>query len=205
MASLDCSIAFLSLGTTRVLRKDVGNKKGAGEVGNRTERWATVLSAGFALVMLLTTQPGIASQYAPGVMQRTIAVRQAGRTAHHLPQELPEVDGYGAHPLPELIGEIVWVRPEGHDRWYSILIVDTANHADGGLAFQAYGRSRRLSHTQGEWVRAQIRAGTLIPRIPLEIDYELARAWNTVGRGIRIEVAYTPPADAMPEEAAPDG
>ena len=83
------------------------------------------------------------------------------------------------------------------------MIVDTANHADGGLGFQAYGYSRRFSYAQGEAVRAQIRAGTLIPRIPLEIDYELARTWNTVGRGIRIEVAYTSPYDVTHETPVP--
>jgi hypothetical protein len=141
-------------------------------------------------VGLSTIYPGIASQYAPGVMQRTIRVRQSGRTAYHLPEQLPEVDGYAAHPLPEMIGKIVWVRPVNTDRWYSILIVDTAEPTDGGLAFQAYGRAFPLSRAQGESIRAQIRAGQLIPRVPLEVNYELAAEWKTVGRGIQIEVAY---------------
>ena len=140
--------------------------------------------------MLLNVYPGIASQYAPGVMQRTILVRQSGRTAHDLPMRLPEVDGYAAHPLPEMIGEIVWVRPENSSDWYSVLIVDTADPANGGLAFQAYGKSYPLSAAQGEWIRSQIRSGELIPRVPLEVNYELAQAWNTVGKGIEIEIAY---------------
>jgi hypothetical protein len=143
------------------------------------------------LVMVLSSvYPGIASQYAPGVMQRTIRVRQAGRTAHDLPLELPEVDGYAAHPLPEMIGEIVWVRPVGESRWYSILIVDTAEPSNGGLAFQAYGRSFPLSVARANVVRSQIRSGELIPRIPIEINYELAVEWGTVGRGLQIEIAY---------------
>lgn len=105
---------------------------------------------------------GWASQYAPGVMERVIAVRQVpGRTAHDLPIDLPQVDGYVATADCNEIGTILWLRPIGQEQWESFLVADCAG-AD------SYG-----------WM--------VNNNILVEVDYETAVRWDTVGRGQRIE------------------
>ena len=117
-------------------------------------------------LLLFVVVTGIASQYAPGVMQEVIAVRQAGRTSYSLPANLPDVDGYIALLEPDLIGQIVYVRPVGTHPWRSMLVVDCAGHADGGH-------------------RWMLRNGIIA-----EVDHQTAKAWGTLGRGIEIELLY---------------
>lgn len=63
-------------------------------------------------------------------MERTIKVRQSGRTAHTLPQKLPEVFGYVAVADCSKIGEMLYLRPKGGKIWYRFLIVDCASKID---------------------------------------------------------------------------
>ena len=126
----------------------------------------------FELLRLLLSSlvflTGTASQYAPDMMEKVVANRQAGRTAHHLPDPLPEVDGYAAVLDCEEIGSVWLVRPRGGE-WERFLVADCA-----GPQLRADGL------TGGEWMRAN---GVL-----LEVDYRTAVRWNTVGRGIGVEV-----------------
>lgn len=107
---------------------------------------------------------GIASQYAPGVMERVVSVRRAGRTTATLPAGLPPVDGYVAVADCKRIGQIVWLRPEGQEHWERFLVTDCANPADGS----------------DRWMR---RNGILV-----EVDYQTAKRRNTIGRGIHVKL-----------------
>jgi hypothetical protein len=99
---------------------------------------------------------GIASQYAPGVMERTVAIRQSGRTAHHLPQQLPPHDGYIAVLDCQRIGEVWTVHYRGIVE--RLLVADCSGHAETSA-----------------WMSRN--------RIVGEVDYETARRWGVVGRG----------------------
>jgi hypothetical protein len=108
------------------------------------------------------------SQYAPGVMQRVIATRQAGLTAYNL-GSVESVDGYAAAILCAEIGSIVYLRPRDTVKWEKFLIVDCSG-----------------DYETTSWMR---RNG-----IPYEIDYESVLRWgerlgrNLVGRGIKIDI-----------------
>lgn len=103
---------------------------------------------------------GIASQYAPGVMQRVIANRQRWE---QIPRDLRQYNGFVAVPYPANIGDEYWIRPAGTEDWELFLAVDCGGIADGGR-------------------RWMLRNGILF-----EVDYETARRWRTVGRGIEVE------------------
>lgn len=116
-----------------------------------------------ALVIVVHT--AIASQYAPGVMERVIRVRQQpGRTAHTLPAVLPDVDGYVAVMDCSRIGSVVLLRPVGASLWERFLVTDCAGIADGGR----------------DWM---LRNG-----IVAEIDHATAERWDVVGIGVHVEV-----------------
>lgn len=117
---------------------------------------------------------GIASQYARGVMEKVIAVRQAGRTAHDLPLRLPKVDGYIAVLEGRDIGKIYYLRPVGQLHWESFLAVDCAGKSDGGYEFMTRGG----------------RIGQVWYPIIVEVDWETAVRWDTVGKGIVIEMLH---------------
>jgi len=120
----------------------------------------------YNIVIGLMILLGPASQYAPGVMERVIRVRQSGSTAYGLPETLPQTEGYITLKEPDLIGEVVWIRRMGvkNDQWRSMLVVDCAGHADGGY----------------EWM---VRNGIIA-----EIDYRTAKEYNTIGRAINITI-----------------
>lgn len=112
---------------------------------------------------------GGASQYDPGVMDIVIENRQHHKAFPYLPDPLPAVDGYVAVVDCDKIGSLLLARPVGSEAWESFLIVDCA------------GPQLRLdSMTGGEWMRAN--------NILIEIDHETAVRWDTVGRGIQVEV-----------------
>jgi len=117
-----------------------------------------------ALSFILVTS-GYASQYAPGVMQRVIRVRQNDLTAHSLPLSLPPVDGYVAAQDCDTIGNIVYLRQNAHSEWERFLVVDCASHSGG---------SPHPGESSYAWM---VRNNILF-----EIDYETALRWNTVGR-----------------------
>lgn len=111
-----------------------------------------------ALIAILVVT-GVASQYAPGVMDEVISTRQR---MGQLPQDIPEVDGFVARPLCSEIGEIVYLRPVGQSEWEKFLVVDCG--CPVGYA----------------WM---VNNGVLV-----EVDYETAARWGTVGYGIDIEM-----------------
>jgi len=116
------------------------------------------------IVMVTVVRIGIASQYAPGVMEQVIRVRQTpGRTARTLPEPLPDVDGYVAVVDCNRIGSIAYLRPAGTTEWERFLVVDCAGIADGGR----------------DWM---LRNG-----IVAEVDHNTARRWETVGVGKKVE------------------
>lgn len=102
---------------------------------------------------------GWASQYDRGVMERVIQTRLRYR---HIPSDLSTFDGFVATPYCSDIGRVIYIRPEGTDRWERFLAVDCA------------GPDETLG-----WMRRN--------NILVEVDYNTAVRWNTVGRGIRIE------------------
>lgn len=116
------------------------------------------------LLFFMLIVSGVASQYAPGKMQSVIWVRQNRPVAKKLWQELPPTDGYIAVQDCDEIGNVWWLRPKdrGWDHWESFLVVDCS------------GSSETTS-----WMIAN--------NILVELDYQTARRWGTVGRGIKIE------------------
>jgi hypothetical protein len=73
------------------------------------------------------------------------------------------VDGYIAVAEREDIGRLFWLRPVGGE-WELFLAADCAGYADGGYS----------------WMK---RNGIIV-----EVDYNTAVRWGTVGRGIRVEM-----------------
>jgi hypothetical protein len=81
-------------------------------------------------ILILTITSGWASQYAPGVMERVIRIRQSSVTSKDLPMELPSVFGFIAMESCDRIGDIIYLRPEGTNRWYSFMVADCSGHAE---------------------------------------------------------------------------
>ena len=101
----------------------------------------------------------IISQYREGIMEQVIANRQSGNAWVSLPMDLPRTDGYIAVKDCALLGDIWWVEnPNGV--WESMLIVDCARPGDGAA----------------EWMEEN--------NVAMEVDYETAERWGTLGRGI---------------------
>jgi hypothetical protein len=117
-----------------------------------------------AMLVLKTLLYGWCSQYHPLVMESVIRVRQAGLTQYNLPQHLPPVDGFVALKDCKYIGSIVWMRPLGDEQWESFLVVDCAGVEDGTKT----------------WMEEN--------NIIAEIDWETAQRWDTVGRGLNVEM-----------------
>ena len=127
-----------------------------------------------ALALTATDPPDIqvgwASQYAEGVMQRVIWNRQHGCCGQYsLPATLPDVDGYVAVAERDRIGSLVWLRPVGQTNWELFLVADCAGYADGGYA----------------WMKQN--------NILAEVDANTAIRWKTPGRGIQVQLRWTPP------------
>ncbi len=115
-----------------------------------------------ALVLVMS---GVASQYAPGVMNGPIRNRTTGRAAPAIRHDHDRFDGYAAAMYPHQIDQVWRVCPENPAlACRDLLVVDCAGIPDGGLV----------------WMK---RNG-----IVMEVDHETAVAWGTVGRGIRVEV-----------------
>ena len=129
----------------------------------------TELALAFVVTLAAATplhlERGVASQYAPGTMERVVRVRQSGRTWHDLPETLPEVDGYAAVLDCGDVGRLVLVRPPNRP-WELFLAADCAGIADGGR----------------DWM---VRGG-----IALEVDHLSAVRWDTIGRGAMVDVVW---------------
>ena len=112
--------------------------------------------------ILIIVAIGIASQYGNGVSERVIHVRQTKRVHAPLPLELPVTNGYIAVKDCEHIGEVWYLRPIGGNKVESFLVIDCA------------GSTETIA-----WMNRN--------NILVEVDYNTAKRWNTVGRGIKIE------------------
>ena len=99
-------------------------------------------------------------------MEHVVKVRQLHQDTPYLPMELPETDGYIAVPDCGWVGQVVWLRPLGQERWESFLVADCARPED-----------------QAHWHRQ-----ALDRRILLEIGGRTAARWDTVGCKVRIQV-----------------
>jgi hypothetical protein len=106
-------------------------------------------------------EPGVASQYAPGVMELVVRVRQAGRTARDLPADLPDVDGFVAAVSCADIGQ-VWTVVYG-ERVERMLVADCSGHT-----------------ATTRWMQRN--------RILAEVDGKTAKRWGVVGRGAKVIV-----------------
>lgn len=134
---------------------------------------------------------GTASQYAPGLMDSVVEVRR-GKSLHS-DVDLSEYDGACAFILPEYIGREIHVRPAGQEEWERLLVVDTAGLADGGLGFMLWGKEIPLGMAEAGYHLGQVRNGTIQPAVPIEVDYETAQRWDSVGYGAQVEVRVTEP------------
>ena len=118
---------------------------------------------------------GIASQYAPGKMESVISVRQIpGRTNYTAPLNLERFDGFVAMNDCSELGNEYYIKPTDKKEWELFLVVDCSGHK-----------------STTDWM--------LRNNIIVEVDYETANRWDTVGRGIKIRLAkkvytkhYTP-------------
>lgn len=105
-------------------------------------------------------QSGVASQYAPNVMEHVVANRQGWG---QLPADLPDgVNNYIAVLSCGAIGEVWLVRPDG-GKWEQFLVADCA------------GDTETI-----EWMKKN--------KILIEVDHNTAIRWDTVGKGIKVEV-----------------
>ena len=101
-------------------------------------------------------------------MSQVIENRQSGNAWVSLP-ETPKVDGYIAVQNCGDLGDIWWVQNPVDGTWERFWVVDCAKESDGAL----------------DWMQEN--------DIALEVDYETAVRWNTVGRGIKIRWSKVDP------------
>ncbi len=129
-----------------------------------------------ALISMSLVLSGTASQYAPGVMERTIQTRQNGRTAYDLPKNLPPVDGFVALAEAEHIGKIVFLRPYGRGVWEAFLVADCA------------GKSDRQSPTDSRSGYLWMKTSGVIA----EVDAATGKRWGKTNGGIPIRMLVPP-------------
>ena len=120
----------------------------------------------YIFLILLT---GIASQYAPNKMEQVIAVRQIpGKTAYTITQDLTAYDGFIAMQDCNELGNEYYLRPINTTNWELFLVTDCSGHTE-----------------TSNWMRRN--------NIIVEVDYETAKRWETIGNGIEIELAKKVP------------
>ena len=105
-------------------------------------------------------------------MEQVIANRQSGNAWVSLPMDLPRTDGFIAVHDCALLGDIWWVENPITKVWESMLVVDCARPAgtDGAA----------------EWM--------IKNDVAMEVDYETAVRWGTIGKGIKASWAKSFPA-----------
>lgn len=118
--------------------------------------------AKFFIALIMT---GWASQYAPGVMESVLAVRSTpGRTSYTVPQDLSIYDGFVATRDCDRLGEELLIKPQDQSDYELFLVTDCSGHI-----------------TTTQWMNRN--------NIIVEVDYNTAVRWDTIGRGIKIDVA----------------
>ncbi len=129
--------------------------------------------------LFLILLSGIASQYGHGRMNSVIAVRQIpGRTAYTITQPLTRFDGFMAMADCAQLGREYYVRPVTAETWELFLVVDCS----GDIATT-------------DWMRRN--------NIIVEVDHDTAVRWETVGRGIAVQVARRSVIKSVMEERWP--
>lgn len=114
-----------------------------------------------AILIIVVIASGTASQYANGVAERTIRVRQTARVAMPLPLDLPNVNGYIAVLECEHIGEVWQLRFNGGNVGDYLVIDCTGDE--------------------------QTRRWMIDNSIILEVDHQTAVRYGFVGIGARVE------------------
>ena len=104
----------------------------------------------------------IISQYREGIMEQVIANRQSGNAWVSLPMDLPRTDGYIAVQDCRELENIWWVENPVTMEWESMLVVDCARPPGTDLAYERMNENN----------------------VAMEVDYETAERWGTLGRGI---------------------
>jgi hypothetical protein len=117
------------------------------------------------MISILIIYFSIASQYSQGTMKRVLLARQECTNVWVcLPENAPVTDGLIAVKECDALGEIWYIKsPKGN--WESFYVVDCAmpSNTDGAI----------------EWMETY--------GIDLEIDYETAKRWGTIGRGLHVQ------------------
>lgn len=122
-----------------------------------------VLTSFLALLLI-----GYASQYAPTVAERTIRVRQTQPVTYPL-GAIPNVDGYAVTQECKDVGSIILLRPHGWETWETFWVIDCASKTSG---------SPRPGESSHQWMKRGYRNLEIL----VEVDYQTAVRWQTVGR-----------------------
>jgi hypothetical protein len=133
------------------------------------------LEALTSATIIITPMPvittGWASQYGRSVMERTVELRQRWG---QLPEDLSGYDGFVAAQECADIGKVVYLRPVEWKRWERFLVADCASKNDR--------QSDTDPRSGWQWMVSQ--------NILVEVDFQTAARWQTIGRGIRIEMGW---------------
>jgi hypothetical protein len=132
--------------------------------------FATTIALSLALFFTpCTIEEGRASQYAEGIFQRVVGLRQDWG---QLPEDVSMYDGFIAARECSDIGKAYYVRPVGAKEWDHVLAADCASPND---------RQSEVDLRSGkEWMETE--------GILCEVSANLAVKWKTVGRMIDIEM-----------------
>jgi hypothetical protein len=112
-------------------------------------------------LLVLSLVTGVASQYAPGVMDRVVETRQRW---DQIPADVSDYDVFVAVESCDLVGEERLIRREGTKEWETALITDCSGHTE-----------------TSQWMWRN--------NIIVEVDYRTALRWDVVGYGVEVEVA----------------
>ena len=121
----------------------------------------------FLVVELIACQFGDydtvwASQYGNGgVMTATIEAQQE---MNHIPLDLSGYDGFAAVLDCTMVGDTVYIRPTNQAAWERFMVVDCACACHPATI---------------AWMKDN--------NIMVEVDYQTAERWDTVGAGIRVD------------------
>lgn len=106
---------------------------------------------------------GIASQYAPGVMENTIKVRQSGKTAYTVTQDISQYQVFVATEDCSMLGKEFYLIH--NNQTLHGLVVDCSGHIE---------TSAWMKHNN----------------IVCEVDYNTAKLFNSIGKGFPVELRF---------------